>query len=470
MPNVLRNLPSVSELLESPPLKSLIERLNPSTVVSGVRHFLDDMQAQVRTAAAGVQMPAPAELAMRIAEWLGADRRPSVLPVINATGNILHPRLGGSPLADEALSELAALTRGYASFEFDLATGSESASTAAVERLLTKLTGAEAATVAGNHSGALLVALAALAAGREVVVARGQVMTIDGGYRLPDLFAASGAVLREAGTANIAQRDDYATVTTEQTAGYLRIQSPTYALVGTSAATSMVDIVALARGRNLTTIECLDAASIIDLTAYGIAGVPVVAESVKAGVDLTIFRGDGFVGGPPCGVIVGRRALVEKITTHPLMRVVRADKLGLAALGGTLRLYEDSQVAERAVPVLSLIATPLENLRQRAERIGPQIAATGVAAVEVIACQSYVAGHEVPGQALATVVLALTPKQGTAEQLAAALRLGAPAVAARVSDGRVLMDLRSVMPREDISLVAAVEAQQQKAMPGDAHE
>ena len=160
--------------------------------------------------------------------------------------------------------------------------------------------------------------------------------------------------------------------------------------------------------------------------------------------------------------------LVEKIAAHPLMRAVRTDKLGLAVLGGTLRLYEDAQVAERAVPVLSLIATPLENLRQRAERIGPQMAATGVATVEVIACQSYVAGHEVPGQALATVALALTPQQGTAEQLAAALRLGTPAVVARVSDGRVLLDLRSVLPREDISLVAAVAAQQPKATNADA--
>jgi L-seryl-tRNA(Ser) seleniumtransferase len=460
MPNVLRNLPSVSELLESPPLKSLIERLNPSTVVSGVRHFLDDMQAQVRTAAAGVQVPAPAELAMRIAEWLGADRRPSVLPVINATGNILHPRVGGAPVADEALSELAALTHGYASFEYDLATGSESVATAAVERLLTKLTGAEAAAVAGSQSGALLVTLAALAAGREIVVARGQVTTIDGGYRLPDLFAGSGAVLREAGTANIAHSEDYASVTSERTAGYLRIQAPTYAMVGESSAASMAEILALARGRNLTTIEFLDSASIVDLTANGIAGVPVVSESVKGGVDLTIFRGDGFVGGPPCGVIVGRRDLIEKIVAHPLMRAIRAEKLSLAALGGTLRLYEDAQVAERAVPVLSLIATPLENLRQRAERIGPQMAATGVVTVEEIACQSYVAGHEVPGQALPTIVLALTPKQGTAEQLAAALRLGTPAVVSRLSEGRVLLDLRSVLPREDISLVAAVAAQQ----------
>jgi L-seryl-tRNA(Ser) seleniumtransferase len=188
--------------------------------------------------------------------------------------------------------------------------------------------------------------------------------------------------------------------------------------------------------------------------------VPLVSESVKAGADLTLLSGAGFIGGPPCGIIVGRRELIDKIAAHPLFRAVRADKLTLAALGATLRLYEDVQLAERAIPVLSLVATSLENLRQRAERLAPQMAATGVASVEVVASQAYLGGHEVPGQAAATIVLSLTPKEGTAEQLAKALRLGTPAVVGRVTDGRLLLDLRSVMPRDDLPLITAITAQQ----------
>jgi L-seryl-tRNA(Ser) seleniumtransferase len=191
----------------------------------------------------------------------------------------------------------------------------------------------------------------------------------------------------------------------------------------------------------------------------GISGVPRAGESGKAGADLTLLSGAGFIGGPPCGIILGRRQLVEKITKHPLLRAVRADKLTLAALGATLRLYEDPQVAERAIPVLSLIATPLENLRQRAERLAPQMAATGVVNVEIVAAQTYIAGHESPGQALPTFILALTPCEGTADQLAKALRTGTPAVVGRLHENRLLLDLRSVMPRDDLSLITALEAQ-----------
>jgi len=459
MPNVLRNLPSVGELLESPPLKSLIDRLNRNTVVSGVRHFLDDMQSQIRTAAAPY-VPAPAELALRIAEWIGADRRPTILPVINATGNILHPRLGGAPLADEAIAELAALTRGYASLELDLSTGSDAEATAAAQHLLLRLTGAEAATVTGTLSGAAMVSLAALAAGREVIVARGQVTSIDDGYRLPELFAASGAILREVGTANEARLDDYASAIHQSSAAILRLTTDGSAgNRTTTTAAGLAELVDLSRRRGLTLIECLDAASLVNLLSHGISGVPLAGESGKTGADLTLLSGAGFIGGPPCGIVLGRCQLVEKIASHPLRRAVRADKLTLAALGATLRLYEDAQVAERAIPALSLLATPLENLRQRAERIGPQIAATGVASVEIIASQTYVAGQESPGQSLPTMVLALTPREGTAEQLAKALRTGTPALVGRVSENRLLLDLRSVMPRDDLPLIAAIEAQ-----------
>jgi len=459
MPNVLRNLPSVGELLESPPLKALIDRLNRNVVVTGVRHFLDDMQSQIRTAAAPY-VPAPTELALRIAEWIGGDRRPTILPVINATGIVLHSRLGGAPLADEAMAEIAALTHGYASVGMDLSTGDDAEETSAIEQLLVRLTGAEAATIASSLSGAALVALASAAANKEVIVARGQVTAIDQGYRLPELCASCQVALREAGTANVTQIDDYAAAISPQTAAILHHPACGFAMVGTAASASLSEIVALARQHRLLTIECLEEASLIDLTPYGITAVPVVSASLNAGADLVLMSGDGFAGGPACGIILGTRSLVQKIKDHPLRRAVRANKLTLAALAATLRLYEDRQLAERAIPTLSLLATPLENLRQRAERLAPQIAATGLATVDILTTTGFVAGHEVPGQSLPTVVLALTPKLGTAEQLASTLRLGTPAVVGRVSDSRLILDLRSIMPRDDLPLITAITAQQ----------
>jgi len=455
MPNVFRNLPSVSELLESPPLKSLVNQVNRNVVVTRVRHFLDDMQAQLRTVAAGMHVPAPAELALRIADWIRADRGPAIVPVINATGVILHRTLGHAPLADEAIAELAALTRGYANFGMNLATADDSRADAAVERQLMRFIGAEAATVTSNLASAAAVSLAALANEREVVVARGQVTSIGEDFRVPDLFHFSGAKLREAGTANVTRIGDYVAAITPQTSAILHVSASGFKVVGTTEHTPLDELVALARRSGLKMINCLTESSLLDLSPYGITGVPEVAASVRVGPDLTIFSGDGFVGGPACGVVVGQRSLIECIREHRLMCAVGADKLTLAALGATLRLSEDKETAERAIPLLSLIATPLENLRQRAERLAPQIAATGLATVEIVAGQSYIAGHEVPGQSLPTIVLSLSPQNGTAEQLAASLRTGAPAVVPRLNNDRVILDLRSVMPRDDLFLVGA---------------
>jgi len=456
MPNVFRNLPSVGELLESPPLKSLIDRVNRNVVVGRVKQFLDDMQSQMRAAAAGMHVPAPAELALRIADWINTERLPAIIPVINATGNILHPQLGRAPLPDEAIAELAALTRGYASFNMNLVTGGDSAAVGAIERQLQRLTGAEAATVTCSLAGAAMVCLTAIAADREIIVSRGQITAIDGDSRLPDLFQMSRAKLHETGTANVTRIDDYAASVSPQTAAILQITASGFTVIGTTARPPLDELVSLARRSRLPLIHCLTQASLLDLAKYGITDISEVAKSVQGGADLTIFPGDGFIGGPPCGILVGRRSLIDAIEKLPLMPSMRAGKLTLAALGATLRLYEAREVAERAIPVLSLLTTPLENLRQRAERLAPQIAATGLANVEIVAATSYIAGHEVPGQSLPTIKLSLSPQQGTAEQLAEALRTGIPAVVGSIQNDRVTLDLRSVMPRDDLSLVNSV--------------
>jgi len=471
MSSVLRNIPSVTELLDSPPLKSLVNQVSRNVVVSGVRQFLDDMRTQVQSAAANVHVPTATELAQKIAEWIATEERPPLRPVINATGILLHTGLGRAPLAEEAIAAIGEMARGYASVEIDLASGERSQRGLAVERELMRLSGAEAAAVVNNNAGATLLTLAALAAGREVIVSRGQLIEIGGSYRLPEVMSASGAVLREVGTTNKTRIGDYAAAIGERTAALLRVHTSNYAVVGFTEEAPLAELVALGRRHNLPVIDDIGSGALIDLSKYGVQGEPVAAESIKAGADLVLFSGDKLLGGPQCGIIAGRRGLVQQIMKHPLMRAFRVDKLTLAALAATLRLYQDPALAERSIPLLTLLATPLENLRHRAERLAPQIQATGIAAVEVIAGQAFVGGGSLPNQALATICLALTPASGTVDALATALRNSTPAVVGRIQDGRLLLDLRSVQPRDDAGLVAAVEAMRSvKAAPPPAPE
>ncbi len=457
MSSVLRNIPSVNELLESPPLKSLVNRVSHNVVVTGVRSFLDDLRGQVQ-GATGINIPTATELAQRIADWIATAEQPPLRPVINATGIVLHTGLGRAPLSEGAIAAVASIAGGYASVELDLATGERSQRIAAVQRHLTRLTGAEAAAVVNNNAGATVLALTALATGREVIVSRGQLIEIGGSFRLPEVMSASGAILREVGTTNKTRASDYAAAIGDQTAAILRVHTSNYKVVGFTEEASLADLIALGRRHNLPVIDDIGSGALIDLAKYGISGEPVACQCVAAGADLVLFSGDKLLGGPQCGIIVGKRPLVERIVKHPLMRALRVDKLTLAALAATLEAYSDPQVAERTVPLLALLSTSMENLRNRAERLAPQMAATGLVTAEVIDGETYVGGGSVPSQAIKTICIALTPKTQSAAQLAAALRTGTPAVVGRVNDSRLLLDLRSVAPKFDMGLVQAVEA------------
>ena len=458
MSSVLRNIPSVGELLESAPLKSLVARVNRSVVVSGVRRFLDDLRTQAQSAAATVHVPSAGELAQRIADWIATEAQPSLRPVINATGIVLHPHLGRVPLAEEAITAMAAASRGYANVDLDLACGERTQRTLAVERLLMRLCGAEAATVVNNNAAATLVTLAALARGREVIVSRGQLAEIGGDYRLPEIVAASGAILCEVGTTNATRIGDFAAAITPQTAALLRVRPTNFEVIGGTDEVSLAELVMLGRKHGLPVIDDLGNGALVDLACYGIRGEPIVGDSIRAGADLVHFSGDKLLGGPQCGIVVGRRALVEQLDRHPLLRTLRVDKLTLAALAATLQLYQDPDLAERSIPVLTLLAAPLENLQHRAERLAPQLAATGVATVAIVTGHAYLSGDPLPNQSIPTVSLALKPVGGSAEALAAALRCGKPAVVGRLEVDQVLLDLRSVQPRDDAQLVAALAA------------
>jgi L-seryl-tRNA(Ser) seleniumtransferase len=468
MSNLLPRIPSLSELLESPPLKSLVNRASHNVVVSTARKFLEELRTQVQTATANVRVPAPAELAQRIADWISVEGPSALVPVINATGVVLADELGRAPLAEEALEAIAAVSRGSVNLEINLATGQPVSRGAAVEAHLTRLSGAEAAVVVNNNTGAMLIALAALSAGREVIVSRGQLAETADGCRLVEIMTASGAVLREVGATNRTRLEDYAAAISPVTAALLRVERSGYEIVGEVEEPTLAELVVLGRKHNLPVIDNVDTGAVLDFSAYGVRGQSQVADSVRAGADLVLFSGDRLLGGPQCGLIVGRRRLVQTIGRHPLYRALHVDKIRLAALAATLRLFADLELAERAVPVITLLATPLENLRQRAERMAPQLAAAGVANVEVLEGQARVFGNSLVGQMVPTICLALAPHSGTAEQLAARLRGGTLPVIGRVEGERVVLDLRSVPPRDDLALVAAIEALRPPAGQTDA--
>lgn len=455
----LRNIPSVSELLEAPALKGLVNRLSHNAVVMQVRGVLDELRQELQTSANEKSLPQVGDLAERIARRILQGEQPTLRPVINATGILLHTGLGRAPLAEAALEAMAEVGRDYASVELDLTSGRRSHRVAAVEPLLRELTGAEAAVVANNNAGATTLSLAALAAGREVIVSRGQLVEIGGSFRLPDVMSASGAVLREVGTTNKTHLSDYRAAVNDRTAAIMIVHPSNYVVVGFSETPPLADLVRLGREVHLPVIHDVGSGALLDFSRYGFREEPVVGESITAGADLVLFSGDKLLGGPQCGIAVGRRALVDKMAAHPLMRALRVDKLTLAALAATLRLYRDPAAAERAIPLLSLLAAPVENLKQRAERLAPQLAANPVIAhAEPVADHAYLGGGSIPTQQLPTWCVALRPTSISVDRLAALLRSGEPSIVGRVQQDRLLLDLRSVFPRQDVLLADAVAA------------
>jgi len=457
--NPLRNIPSVNELLEYPPVRKLVERISHNMVVSTVRTVLDEVRHEVQNAASEMTLPSVSELADRIARRVMEVERPKLQPVINATGILLHTGLGRAPLAEEAIEEMATIARNYASLEVDLASGQRSRRSVAVEALLKELTGAEAAFVVNNNAGATMLALAALGAGREVIVSRGQLIEIGGSYRLPDVMAASGAVLREVGTTNKTRIDDYQQAIGPQTAALMLVHPSNFTVVGFTESVPLAELVELAHQSNLPAIHDIGSGALFDFQQFGFAGEPVASESIKAGADLVLFSGDKLLGGPQCGVIVGRRTLVQQIEKHPLARALRVDKLTLAGLGATLRLHRDPERARREIPILHLLTTSLDNLKNRAERLAPQLASTApVAEAATVAATTFFGGGSLPAQELGTWCIAIKPAGSTVDRLAAALRTGLQPVVGRVQQDRLLLDLRSVLPRQDQPLVEAFEA------------
>lgn len=458
-PNPLSSVPSVNELLENPTLKGLVDRINRNTVVGSVRAVLDEVRQEFQTATADRSLPSMSELADRIARRILEGAPSALRPVINATGIMLPGELGRAPLAEEAVAAMAAVAGDYANVELDLATGKHHRRIHALEDSLRHLTGAEAALVVNNTAGALMATLAALAAGREVVISRAHMAEIGCSYRLPEVMAAAGVTAREVGTANKTYAADYTAAIGSATAALLLVRPTNYQVMGAVGDASPHDVTEVGHRHRLPIVHCLGYASLIDLAPYGLPEEPVVSRCIAAGTDLVLFSGDKLIGGPQCGILVGRHSLVDKIQKHPLARATRVSKTTLAGMAATLDLYHDKEQARQKLPLLQLLGTSIENLRNRAERLAPQIQATQcVRSAEVLETMTSLAGNAVAGQGIPSCVIAVEPEGMAADRLAMLLRQSPMPVIGRVENGRLILDLRSVFPRHDIQLVETIEA------------
>ena len=446
-----RRIPSVDRLLSDERLRTLAAEVSHETVADLARERLEEARRGVSDGVAPPPIDALVEDVRATAARLLA---PSPAPVINATGVVLHTNLGRAPLSAAAAEAVARAATSYSDLELDLDEGTRGSRQAHVSNILCRLTGAEAALVVNNNASAVLLALSAIAHGREVVVSRGEAVEIGGGFRIPDVLSRSGAILREVGTTNRTYAADFESAICAETGALLKVHSSNFVITGFTHEAIIGELVEMGARHGVPVIHDLGSGCLLETTRFGLTHEPRVQESVDAGVDLACFSGDKLLGGPQAGIIVGSREAVSRLASHPLARAMRIDKLSLAALTATLVHYLKGEAVEE-IPVWRMIAASLDDLEAAARRL-QETAGCG----RVERGLSTVGGGSLPGETLTTWLLTLgagdTP--GGAQAVAARLRAGEPPVVARIEDDRVVIDPRTVLPGQEESLARALRA------------
>ena len=445
----LRKLPSVDRLLREEAIRALVEEHGHDLTVEAVRQALDLARQGIL---AGGACPPTEELVEMARASLQALLRPTLRPVINATGVIIHTNLGRAPLSAEARAAMEAAARGYSNLEYDLEAGRRGSRYVHAEELLCRLTGAEAALVVNNNAGAVLLILSALARGGEVIISRGQLVEIGGGFRIPDVMRQSGARLVEVGTTNRTYLEDYKEAIGEDTALLMRVHRSNFRLAGFVHEPSLSELVELGRKHGLDVVDDLGSGALLDTSVYGLAHEPTMQESIAQGAALVSASGDKLLGGPQAGIIVGRGDLIARLKRHPLTRALRVDKTTLAGLQATLLHYLKGE-AEEKIPVWRMIATPLEALQERAKAWAERLREAGIAA-SVVDGRSAVGGGSLPGETLPSKLVAI--EADSPDELARRLRLGDPPVIGRIEGDRLLLDPRTVLEGEGELLLEAV--------------
>jgi len=441
----LRSLPSVEQMLKMPAAQDLAALYGRPLTLEAVRTAQDEIRENYPQTGA---VPDDQELLARARELLEAWVTPTLRPVINAAGVILHTNLGRSPLSRAAIRAAEAAALEYTNLEYDLEKGKRGSRLHHAEALLRRLTGAEAALVVNNNAAAVLLVLTALAKRRAAVIARSQLVEIGGGFRIPDVMKQSGARLVEIGTTNRVHVHDYEGAIEEKPALVMRAHRSNFQIIGFTSEPELAEIAAVTRQVGVPLLDDLGSGSLLDTVRFGLGHEPMVQESLQAGADLVCFSGDKLLGGPQAGIVVGRADLVSRLKKHPLARAVRADKLCLAALSATLLHYLKDE-AEREIPIWRMIAAQPSEIKSQAERW-----ATSLDTGTVIAGESTVGGGSLPGETLPTSLLAL--QVGKPHRFLKQLRSQHPPVIARTQDDNVLIDPRTVLPEQGEALLAAL--------------
>lgn len=450
MQDQLRQLPSVDTLLQDLTLRALEQRYGHTLVVEACRAALDAARQRIL---AGASAPMPALLVDEIRERVEQAARPSLVPVINATGVIIHTNLGRAPLSEETIAAMRIAAQGYSNLEYDLEKGERGSRYVHAETLLKRLTGAEAALVVNNNAAAVMLILATFARGKQVIISRGQLVEIGGGFRIPEVMQQSGATLVEVGTTNRTYIHDYARAINEQTAMVMRVHASNFRVIGFTHQPTLEELVALAHEKNVLCVDDLGSGALLDTSAYGLAHEPMPQESLAAGVDLVSFSGDKLLGAPQAGIILGKKTLIDALKKFPLTRALRVDKVTLAGLQATLLHYLKNE-ATKKIPIWVMIAATRESLDARATKWAERLRASKLDA-SVIDAESTVGGGSLPDETLPTRALALTV--ASPDTFAARLRANTPPIIARIEANRLLFDPRTVLPNEDDALLAGIE-------------
>jgi L-seryl-tRNA(Ser) seleniumtransferase len=435
--------------MESGALRPLLARAPRALVVDAVRSAIDAARRAPESAPRGED-----EWAAAVDEALTRAERPSLRPVLNATGVVLHTNLGRAPLAAAAIAAIQQVAGQYSNLEYDLDAGERGSRYTHCVALLRELTGAEDAIVVNNCAAALVLALNTLADGREAIISRGELIEIGGSFRIPDIMAKSGARLVEVGTTNRTHADDYRRALAPATGALLKVHRSNFTLEGFVAEVAASELVALGRERGVPVVHDLGSGLLVSLAEFGLGGEPTAPEAVRAGATLLTMSGDKLLGGPQAGIILGHRSAVAAVRANPLVRSYRVDKLTLAALEATLALYRDPRRALWEIPVLAMLTASREAVRERAGHLCAALVTTGTAAC-VVDTDASVGGGAFPGAHVPSAAVAVG---GDADRIERELRAGDPPVVARVADGHVLLDLRTVPAQDDAALARVVRA------------
>lgn len=448
MQELFRRLPGVDNILDQPDIRELAESLPRFLLLKAARLTLEGLRVEIGAMKKGDEEP---DLSMDrilglVRAKAGELNQPNYRRLINATGVIIHTNLGRSPLALKAMEAVELAGKNYSNLEFDVKTGRRGSRYSHVEELLCDLTGAEAGLVVNNNAAAVLLVLQSLGKGKEVIVSRGELVEIGGSFRIPDVMAASGAIMKEVGATNKTHLKDYARAITEDSAILMKVHQSNFHMVGFTEAVDIADLVNLGREKGLVVVEDLGSGALIDLSRFGLKKEPTVQETISAGVDIVTFSGDKLLGGPQAGLILGKKDIIDQIKAHPLNRALRIDKFTLASLEATLRLYLDESKALDEIPILSMITKPASEIKKIAQNLKRKLKKIAGASLEidVIDGISRIGGGALPFQEIPTSLICLLPRTMTVNQLEERIRNQPVPIIGRIENERLILDLRTV--------------------------